>query len=102
MGFRGLKSLLIRKSRSKDGEGRFVRRAQSDNQKSRGNSQRRSRFPGGMTERKAKAGKGSAVRQAEAGVVMTFSKAVWKSCISWGVPTVMRTWLGQMGQVRPM
>ena len=40
--------------------------------------------------------------QAEAGVDMTFSKAVWKSCISWGVPTVMRTEFGQMGYVRPM
>ncbi len=31
------------------------------------------------------------VGQAEAGEFITFSKAVWKRAISWGVPTVMRT-----------
>ena len=55
------------------------------------NGKSSSRFPEGMTEGKAKAGNGHATRQAEAGVLITFSKAVWKTSISWGVPTVMRT-----------
>lgn len=29
--------------------------------------------------------------QAGVGPLMTFAKAVWKTSISWGVPTVMRT-----------
>ena len=44
-----------------------------------------------------KARNAHAARQA-----ITLRKAVLKRSISWAVPTVTRTWVGQLGQTRPM
>jgi hypothetical protein len=66
-------------------EKQVLRCAQNDNQKGKGNC----KSSGYSIDDFAVAV--DSWFQAETGPLMTFSKAVWKTSISWGVPTLMRT-----------